>query len=55
MKCIDCGYYYKEEDDDFACCHFVGPIGWAPCEDEDEEIEGYYFEDEVEGSEDESE
>lgn len=49
-KCdeINCGYWYKGKDDDFPCCHFEG---WtAPCEYE--EIEDYYFEDEVEGSED---
>ena len=32
---INCGYYYKGEDDDFPCCHCPeGDI--APCEDEDE-------------------
>lgn len=36
MRCKDCGYHYKEENNDFACCHFVGPIGWAPCEDEED-------------------
>lgn len=52
MRCSDnCGYYWKEEDEDFPCCHFEGPDGWAPCEQE--EIEDYYFEDEIEGSEDE--
>lgn len=34
---INCGYYYKTEDDDFPCCHFEGPDGWAPCEAEDSE------------------
>ena len=35
-KCdeINCGYYYKGEDDDFPCCHFKGWI--APCECEDD-------------------
>lgn len=34
-KCdeMNCGYWYKGEDDDFPCCHFEG---WtAPCEYED--------------------
>ena len=31
---INCGYWYKTEDDDFPCCHFDGPDGWAPCEQE---------------------
>lgn len=48
MKCIDCGYYYKDEDDDFACYHFKGPIGYAPCEDEEDEIEDYEEEEEYE-------
>ena len=30
---INCGYYYKGEDDDFPCCHCPdGDI--APCEDD---------------------
>lgn len=41
---INCGYYYKTEEDDFPCCHFDGPDGWAPCEcdDEDDEVEDEY-------------
>lgn len=31
---INCGYYYKGEEDDFPCCHFEGY--WiAPCEYDD--------------------
>ena len=31
---MNCGYYYKEEEDDFPRCHFEG---WtAPCEYEDD-------------------
>lgn len=35
-KCdeMNCGYWYKGEDDDFPCCHFKGWI--APCEYEDD-------------------
>lgn len=37
MKCSDnCGYYWKEENETFARCHFEGPNGWAPCEQEEE-------------------
>ena len=44
MTCTDnCGYYWKEEDDAFPRCHFEGPDGWAPCEQEDE-----YYDDEAE-------
>ena len=40
MKCTECGYYYKTEEDEYPCCHFEGPEGWAPCEqEEDEETE----------------
>ena len=31
---MNCGYYYREEDEDFPRCHFKG---WtAPCEYEDD-------------------
>ena len=36
MKCIECGYYYKTEEDRYPCCHFEGPEGWAPCEQEED-------------------
>lgn len=33
---INCGYYYKDVDDDFPCCHFEG--WWMPpCEENDYE------------------
>ena len=35
--CADCGYYYKTENDKDPCCHFEGPEGWAPCEQEEPE------------------
>ena len=41
---MNCGYYYKTEEDDFSCCHFEGASGTAPCEydDEDDEVEDEY-------------
>ena len=44
MKCSECGYYWQEEGEQFPCCHFNGPEGWAPCEyeEEEEEIEDRY-------------
>ena len=41
---MNCGYYYKTEEDDFPCCHFEGASGTAPCEydDEDDEVEDEY-------------
>lgn len=43
MRCPDnCGYYYRAEGEDFERCHFEGPDGWAPCEQEE------YYDDEAE-------
>ena len=34
---LNCGYYYKTEEDDFPCCHFPPDDPYpAPCEYEDE-------------------
>ena len=43
----NCGYYYKGEDDDFACCHYPeDDMSPAPCEWDDEtETEDYDEED----------
>lgn len=40
---INCGYYYKGEDDDFPCCHYPeDDLSPAPCEYDDEtETEDY--------------
>ena len=35
MTCKDCGYHYREDCEDYARCHFEGPDGWAPCEQEE--------------------
>lgn len=40
VECKNCPYYYKGEDDDFACCHFEGNF-LAPCEEDDDEGEPY--------------
>lgn len=48
MKCTECGYHWKEEGDAFARCHFEGPVGWAPCECDEDEIEDYEVEVEYE-------
>lgn len=32
---INCGYYYKGEDDDFLCCHCPDDLTPAPCEEDD--------------------
>ena len=33
LKCENCPYHYKGEDDDFAYCHFEGDY-LAPCEED---------------------
>ena len=38
MKCIDCCYHWKGEDDKFPCCHYDAPFP-APCEEEDDDFE----------------
>lgn len=48
---INCGYYYKGEDDDFACCHYPEyDLSPAPCEydDETETEDDDDYEDEME-------
>ena len=40
IECKNCPYFYKGEDDDFACCHFEGNF-LAPCEEDDDEGEPY--------------
>lgn len=36
-ECKDCAYYWREEDEDYPCCHFVErcPGDYAPCEEPD--------------------
>lgn len=31
----NCGYFWQEEWEDYPTCHFEGPEGWAPCEQDD--------------------
>lgn len=40
---INCGYYWKEEWEDFPSCHFNDFGFLAPCEEEE-----YYYEEEEE-------
>jgi len=51
MTCKECGYCWKEECEKYAHCHFEGPEGWAPCEQEEE----YEEEEDEEDDEDEAE
>lgn len=41
MKCRDCVYYYKNQDDDFMTCHCNEPEGFSPCEQEDDDDDEY--------------
>lgn len=36
----NCGYFWKEENDAYPCCHYNDPMFPAPCEEDDE-----YYED----------
>lgn len=38
MKCTDCGYHWKDENDEFPCCHYDAPFP-APCEQEYDDFE----------------
>ena len=51
MDCITCGYYWADVNEDgepesLEYCHFDGPDGWAPCEQDEyneyEEEEDYW-------------
>ena len=37
MKCVDCYYYWKNEDNEYPCCHWASrcPDDIPPCEDEE--------------------
>lgn len=51
MNCKDCGYYWKEEHEDYAGCHYTGVEEWAPCnQEEEEEIEDRYTYDDLGGN-----
>lgn len=43
MKCTECGYYWKKEDEEYPLCHFEGPEGWAPCEAEELDSDLWYY------------
>lgn len=38
---INCGYWWKDDGERYARCHFEGPDGWAPCEQDEYEEEEY--------------
>ena len=44
LECKDCTYYWKEENEEYARCHFE-PVCWekAPCDDEDYFTEPNYI------------
>lgn len=39
MTCIDCCYFWREEDEESRCCHWESrcPGDIPPCEEEEEE------------------
>lgn len=45
MKCTDCPYYWKEEWEDYPCCHF-DPVHHptpSPCEYDDDDYDYDYY------------
>lgn len=35
LECCKCGYYWRDEDDDWECCHWDMNCSFpAPCEEE---------------------
>ena len=38
MKCVDCGYWWADEEEN-PSCHYRYNDGYAPCEVEDKERE----------------
>lgn len=51
-RCKNCGYYWQEENEDFATCHFESVAVWdlAPCEYDD--LDGVLSDFDMEGFED---
>lgn len=43
MKCVECNYYWKAEDDNYPCCH-CDPNFPAPCEEDDNFYQSEEFE-----------
>ena len=44
MRCEDCSYYWKEDDERYAGCHFFSKAPWdvPPCErEENDEPDDY--------------
>lgn len=39
IKCVDCPYYWKEENEKTPHCHYTYDDGYAPCEVDDYETE----------------
>lgn len=43
MSCVDCAYFWREENEDYSCCHWQSrcPDDMAPCEYEDDYEDSY--------------
>ena len=41
MKCTDCPYYWKEESDEYPCCHFDETYHATPSPCEYDDVYGY--------------
>lgn len=43
LKCTDCPYFWKEENESHGGCHYQWNDGYAPCEVEEREAEEEYW------------
>lgn len=43
----NCGYYWKDEDEPYARCHWQDDDFPAPCEEDEEYVEGDIYDDEM--------
>lgn len=41
MKCVDCPYYWKDETDEYPCCHFDPVYHPTPSPCEYDDVYGY--------------
>lgn len=60
MDCITCGYYWADVNEDgepesLEYCHFDGPEGWAPCEQDNHDEYAHEIDVEAREAEEEAE
>jgi hypothetical protein len=45
MKCVECGYWWADEGEEYPSCKYPYNDGYAPCEIEDQEKETEDYDD----------